>query len=324
MTLLCTRLARPLVHPRRFALHALSHRTFRSSIARRDDAPNPLAFPWLLSSAPRRIDTYPYAKAPQDWEFLNILPKSLQLRLCRWLCERMVTVNTGVHYFPDQFLLGASLSTRKTLELMSQFLTHPSDETLAPLDALMTPTLQRTLLGQAQGCFGLHDNVNVSVPQIYDCTVQDVWVSLGNPDAAEQPRMYQVLEWMTLQVALKRSLLEDDVQEPFADFRARVNQGILEGAKISVDVAIDADVVYQVTRPGEDDDEDEVLVYDRGRRDVLVRFESPTFAPANKMVSERDPDTGEPIIHWQWRIADIDQLVAAHNLEAAAADENLE
>ncbi|ORX52381.1 hypothetical protein DM01DRAFT_1336752 [Hesseltinella vesiculosa] len=275
---------------------------------------DPFAFPWLMSNAPKRIEQYPYAKAPKGWDFMNILPRSVQLSLCRWVCERILTINTGDSYFPDQFLIGASLSTRKMLELISQFLTNPSEETLTPLQPLMTPELQQALLGSAQGCFGLRDHVNISIPQIYDCSVQNVWVRLGNPRASEQPRVYEVLHWMTMQVALKRQILEDQM-ESYVDFRSRVNQGLMEGVQVSVDAVIDADVRYMVTRPqGGDNGKEDIVLYDEGRRSLLVRFDSPTFEPANKMVSARDPETGEPVLDWQWRIGDIDQLLEQHRL----------
>ncbi|KAI8344392.1 hypothetical protein BC941DRAFT_447361 [Chlamydoabsidia padenii] len=284
---------------------------------------DPLQFPWLLSNSPRRIKDYPYIKAPSDWAFLNLLPVKLQHALCQWLGHRMLQLNTGDLYFPDQFLVGASLGTRKALENISDFLTQPSDESIEKVNQLIAPTLRDTLLGQAEGCFGQDDKIILDVPQIYDARVGDIWVTLGNVDALEQPGQYDQLRWMTLMVSIKRSKV-DELEEPFADYRKRLGQGLMEGAHVAVDVEIDADVRYQVLRPKDDDDDDEVVLFDQGRRTMLVRFETPYFVPATAMVSGRDEYTGEPLNDWNWRISDIDQLVEKQTLDAEHADDDVD
>ncbi|CAO3588066.1 unnamed protein product [Absidia cylindrospora] len=245
----------------------------------------------------------------------------------------MLQLNMGDTYFPDQFLVGASLGTRKALESISEFLTHPSDSSMKNVNQLIAPTLGHALLGKAEGSFGVHDKISIDLPQIYDARVGDIWVTLGNVDALENPRQYETLRWMTLVVAMKKSAV-DELEEPFADYRKRVGKGLMEGAHVAIDVEIDADVRYQVTRPAlsddqqpledsdslitesKSDDKHEVVLFDEGRRTLLVRFESPYFAPAHAMVSGRDEYTGEPINDWSWRISDIDQLVEKQNLDA--------
>jgi hypothetical protein len=207
------------------------------------------------------------------------------------------------------------------LEAISDFLTHPSTEAMTKVDQLIAPRLRDALLGQAQGCFGAEDTVNVSIPQIYDATVGDIWVTLGNVDALDNPRQYEQLRWMTLMVSMKRATV-DELDEPFADYRKRVGQGLMEGAHVGVDVEIDADVQYQVLRPGVD--KDEVVVFDQGRRSMLVRFETPYFTPASAMVSGRDEHTGEPLNDWRWRICDIDQLVEKQTLDTEHADDDVD
>ncbi|CAO3646348.1 unnamed protein product [Cunninghamella echinulata] len=255
----------------------------------------------------------------------------------------MLQLNMGDNYFPDQFLLGASLGTRKTLENISRFLTDPNEETMEEVNQLISPTLGKALLGRAEGAFAVQDKISISLPQIYDCRVGDIWVTLGNQDALQSPKKFEMLKWMTLVVALRRSTM-DEIEEPFTEFRKRVGQGLMEGAHIAIDVEIDADVRYQIIRPitttsnqysveknrGCDNDNedsfdnngqekaksnDEVILFDEGRRTLLIRFESPYFVPASAMVTGRDEYTGEPINDWSFRIADIDQLVEKQQLD---------
>jgi hypothetical protein len=61
---------------------------------------------WLLCQDKPRIPKYPYESAPQDWSFLNLLPVGLQHVLAQWLGNRILQLNTGSEYFPDQFLVG--------------------------------------------------------------------------------------------------------------------------------------------------------------------------------------------------------------------------
>lgn len=58
------------------------------------------------------------------------------------------------------------------------------------------------------------------------------------------------------------------------------------------------------------------VVSDFSRRPLLVRFETPFFEPAEKMVQSRSmsrPD--EAPIDWNWRISDIDYLLEQDFIE---------
>lgn len=232
------------------------------------------------------------------------------------------------------------------MENISRFLTNPNEETMEEVNNLISPTLGKALLGKAEGAFAVQDKISISLPQIYDCRVGDIWVTLGNQDALRSPKKFEMLKWMTLVVALRRSTM-DEIEEPFSEFRKRVGQGLMEGAHIAIDVEIDADVRYQIIRPtttttttvtnnqhsveknkrcdnednidnigqGSTKSSDEVILFDEGRRTLLIRFESPYFVPASAMVTGRDEYTGEPINDWSFRIADIDQLVEKQQLD---------
>ncbi|KAI9007577.1 hypothetical protein CLU79DRAFT_538536 [Phycomyces nitens] len=285
-------------------------RAFNTSRASNDESPNENQyknFPWRLSTDSPRIPDYPYKSAPEAWSILNILPRGIQHSMSQFLCNRMLELNTGSTYFPEQFLVGASMASRRALEVLSKHLSNPNEPVPAELQAMLSPALLYRLTEAAKQTLKEGDVVSMSIPQVYDVNVGDIWVTLGNSNAITNPRQYELIEWMTLQLALKRSLI-DEADEPFKDYRARVSKGLMEGAHVSVDVLVDADVEFSIRR-GED-----VLVKDQGRRELIMRFETPYFEPAHDMVSGRD-EMGEPINEWSWRIADVDHWLEKEKLD---------
>ena len=157
-------------------------------------------------------------------------------------------------------------------------------------------------------CLTGDEEISIQVPQIYDANLGDVWVTLGSSLAFTHQQSYEILEWMTLKLCMKQPGMEID-DESFKDFRGRVAKGLMEGVHVRVDVEVDADVTYKISRG------DEVLLYNEGRRTLLVQFETPYFEPAHRMVSGRDPENGEPINDWSWRISDFDQLLTKEKLD---------
>ncbi|RCH83811.1 hypothetical protein CU098_000617, partial [Rhizopus stolonifer] len=241
---------------------------------------------------------------PSDWSFLNLLPNGLQRALGKWLGTRVLQLNTGHDNFPDQFLVGA---TRKALSLLSQQLNHPENKH-EELQHILGPDLLDRFLKAAPS----DANINIDIPQIYDVNLGDIWITLGNPAAFSDERKYEVLRWMTVQVGLHKAAVNEN-EESFQEYRERVSKSILEGVQVGVDVLIDADITYKVS----DKDTDEITLYDEGRRTLQVRFATPYFSPANKMVSGRDPETQEPINDWNWRLVDIDQLIEKESMDSA-------
>lgn len=160
-------------------------------------------------------------------------------------------------------------------------------------------------------------NVHIDMPQIYDVNLGDIWITLGNPAAFSDERKYEILRWMTVQIGLHKATINEN-EESFQDYRQRISKSIIEGVQVGVDVLIDADVTYKVNKKGgNSEDKEDIILYDEGRRTIRMRFATPYFSPASKMVSGRDSETGEPINDWNWRLVDIDQL-----LEKDAMDDN--
>jgi hypothetical protein len=205
------------------------------------------------------------------------------------------------------------MATRKALEILSEDLTVGNEKSSEKLESTFSPTLLQTLRDVRREMDpNLH--IDISIPQIYDATIKDVWITLGSPRAFDMNRQYEVMQWMTLTIGVKAARQSEE-EENFSDYRGRVAKGLMDGAHFKVDVEIDADVEYKVSIPKSQEDSDpSVLIYDRGRRPLIISFETPYFEPADRMVAGRDEDD-EPIMDWNWRIADIDQLLAKEALE---------
>ncbi|KAI7856801.1 hypothetical protein BDC45DRAFT_479219 [Circinella umbellata] len=290
---------RPLQHTRHFS-HA--------KLAFQEKPSNIKDFPWLLNRSPPRISKYPYVHAPSSFGWMNILPASLQHRLSVWLATRTVHLNTGSSYFPEQFLLGATFASRRALNVLSQYLNNPDENMKKELEGMINIDLLERYTKAGKECLTGDEKISINLPQIYDANLGDVWVTLGSSIAFTHTRQYEILEWMTLKLCLKAANVDVE-EESFRDYRARVAKGLMEGVHIRVDVEVDADVVYKISRG------DEILLYDEGRRTLLVQFETPYFEPAHEMVSGRDPENGEPINDWSWVISDIDHLITKEKLD---------
>jgi hypothetical protein len=207
------------------------------------------------------------------------------------------------------------LATRKAFETLSLDLALEKEEMSQNAESIFSPALLQKLR-DARTQVNPETRFNISIPQVYDATIKDVWITLGNPQAFQNNRQYEIMQWMTLTIGVKAARQSED-EEAFSDYRGRVAKGLMDGAHFKVDVEIDADVEYKISNPkaSEDDKEDGILLYDRGRRPLIISFETPYFEPADRMVAGRDEDD-EPIMDWSWRIADIDQLLAKEEIDS--------
>lgn len=203
-------------------------------------------------------------------------------------------------------MLLASLASRKAVSLLSDQLNEPDDARLEELSHIFGPDLLDKFLKAKPSNAEIH----IAIPQIYDVNLGDIWITLGNPAAFTDDRKYDILRWMTVQIGLNKATV-NEYEEPFQDYRQRISKSIMEGVQVGVDVLIDADITYKVNNK---DDKEEVILYDEGRRTLRMRFATPYFSPASKMVSGRDEETGEPINDWNWRLVDIDQLIEKESM----------
>ncbi|KAL1933074.1 hypothetical protein VTP01DRAFT_8752 [Rhizomucor pusillus] len=268
-------------------------------------------FPWRLHSDPPRIPEYPW-KTPFEY-----VPKWIQQKMSRELAFQFGRVAAGgPPEYPENFLKGATMATRRALAILSQHLSNPhQEETRQQLERIFQASLLEKLTRSAADAFEDGVKVDIELPQIYDAIDSEVWLLAGNPQALTNPDLYETWEWfaVTLNIKAPATIGKD---ESMSDYYSRIYSNWLEGVQVKIDVNIDADVVYTV-RKGE-----EILLRDEGRRELRMQFATPYFAPMRKMLPKRDPETLELIQEWQWTVADIDQLVEKDRLEKPANEES--
>ncbi|KAF9168291.1 hypothetical protein BGX21_001895 [Mortierella sp. AD011] len=252
-------------------------------------------FPWLYdgSSHLSRIPNYPYAKAPRIWALLGIIPQSIQYLICKSACERMLRNNTSPEYFPDQFLQGAGLAMHQMIPLLS---TNIDRE---PLTHMMTQELYDRFESELEKQEAVKSEVNIKLAAIHDGMVKDVWVLLGPKLKSGSTRGFIRWRWQSLTVVLRAAT--DDMSS-----RDQVTQMMMEGVQFKVDVEFDASIDYTIKSNVLNQD----VVSDFTRRPLLVRFETPFFEPADRMVASRSMSRPhEAPIDWNWRVSDIDYLL---------------
>lgn len=205
------------------------------------------------------------------------------------------------------YVSAASLATRQAVSLLSDQINHQNK--MEELQHILGPDLLDRYLKAVPA----NTNINIDIPQIYDVNLGDIWITLGNSNAFSDDRKYEVLRWMTVQIGLHKVKGKSELEESFQEYRERIAKSILEGVQVGVDVLIDADITYKAT---DKENNENVILYDEGRRTIRMRFATPYFEPASKMVSGRDKETGEPINDWNWRLVDIDQLLEKESMNA--------
>ncbi|KAG0259904.1 hypothetical protein BG011_002302 [Mortierella polycephala] len=233
------------------------------------------------------------------WSFLGFLPQSIQHMICKSACERMLRSNTSPEYFPDQFLQGAGLAIHQMLPLLS---TNIDRE---PLRHMMTQELYDKFESELQVQEKIKSDVSVKLAAVHDGMVKDVWVSLGPMLKSSTPRGFIRWRWQTLTVALRAAT--DQISS-----RDQVIKMMMEGVQFKVDVEFDASIDYTIRSNVLNSD----MISDFTRRPLLVRFETPSFEPAEQMVASRSmsrPD--EAPIDWNWRVSDIDYLLEQDFIE---------
>ncbi|KAF9918134.1 hypothetical protein BX616_010148 [Lobosporangium transversale] len=258
-------------------------------------------FPWLYDGAnySARIPHYPYPKAPKIWSILGLVPQSIQYMICKSACERMLRNNTSPEYYPDQFLQGAGLAIHQLIPLLSTNVNRDA------LTNMMSQELYDCYETELRRQEEIHSELSIKLAAIHDGVVKDVWVHLGPKLKSGSTRGFIRWRWQTLTIALRAAT--DQMSS-----RDQVARMMMEGVQIKVDVEFDASIDYTVRSKALGTD----VISDFSRRPLLVRFETPFFEPAEKMVASRKmsrPD--EAPIDWNWRVSDIDYLLEQDFIE---------
>ena len=199
------------------------------------------------------------------------------------------------------------------MNLLSDQLSNPDENKLEELSHIMGPDLLNRFIEATP----TKTEIDIDLSQIYDVNLGNIWITLGNPaafsDNEEREQQYEILRWMTVQIGLQKAIVNDD-EEAFHEYKERISKSIMEGVQVGVDVMIDADITFKMNDKIEKED---IKLYDEGRRIIMMRFATPYFSPASKMVSGRDKETGEPVNNWNWRLVDIDQLIEHESMTAS-------
>ncbi|CAG8490080.1 3738_t:CDS:2 [Paraglomus occultum] len=279
-----------------------------------------ILFPWIYANHPPRITNYPYPEANFWLPIIAQLPLSIQHKLSRALSMYAMKDFTSSEYFSDQFLLGAVLATNQVCLSLST----PCD--LSHLSSTLTTRLYDRYALELEKLAKEGSSVNLSVPNVYDARIRDVWLYLGPRIAfSKSSREFAVGQWMTINEAV-RIPSNNTSDEPISSLLRKagplaVYKTMMEGVQAKVDVEIDADVVYKLKTK-----DDVYAIDDQTRRTMVIRFETPYFEPAINItegfapvvdketgfVTRKAPTEGV----WQWRVGDIDYLLEAEDLEA--------
>ncbi|KAL1919744.1 uncharacterized protein VTP21DRAFT_1675 [Calcarisporiella thermophila] len=276
------------------------HSSAESTPISQQDVTKILEFPWLYGTKAPRIPEYPYPGTPPQLGFLNILPQFVHSAIVRMLGMRMLKINTRTGYFPDEFLLGTGMAFRRLCRAITE-------NNTSQMEQMMTSDLYNRFTKEINRLHEANARAVIDIPAIYDAYIRDIWVTLGPPRAFSNPREFNIIEWHTLRLGIRKV---HDENESYTAVRNQVAKCLLDGVHFKVDVEVDADVLYRLMLAEKD------IIREQSRRTVLVSFETPYFEPADRMVEGRSQsEDNEPAMNWQWSIGDIDQLLERERLE---------
>ncbi|KAF8941413.1 hypothetical protein BGZ58_009496 [Dissophora ornata] len=180
-----------------------------------------------------------------------------------------------------------------------------TDVNREPLASMMTQELYDRFESELQRQEEVKSDVSIQLAAVHDGVVKDVWVLLGPKLKSGSTRGFIRWRWQSLTIALRAAT--DQMSS-----RDQVAQMMMEGVQFKVDVEFDASIDYTIRSNVMGSD----VISDFTRRPLLVRFETPFFEPAEKMVASRTrsrPD--EAPIDWNWRVSDIDYLLEQDFIE---------
>ncbi|CAG8521107.1 4016_t:CDS:2 [Ambispora gerdemannii] len=276
-----------------------------------------IKFPWVHNVSPengkhpQRIKQYPY-KPPNFWtSLLSVMPFYLNYNVARWITVRTLKDSTSPSYFPDEFMIGASLGLIQVCKALSS----PPDR--KGLEQMFTTRLFDRFSTELDNLEAEKSTVSIKIPKIHDSHIQDVWLTMGPRQAfARKSAEFDVLHFMTLKIGVRQGNEEGN----WNYFRNKLAKSVVEGIGFKVDVAFDVDVIYTLKSA-----KDEVLIFDQCRRILVVRFESPYFEPSERIMEMRKDasdvdyynsnDNNLISLGWNWRVGDIDYLLESEDLE---------
>lgn len=321
---------------------------YRAYATKLNDQPKPVTdFPWLLASDPPRIERYPYPEVSGLW----FIPTFLQRQLSNAINNGFLNGLTGGGYFPDEFSKGASLAfvqfakrisnpTEKNIGDLEKMLTKSLFEKLEPYlrnkDGgslkLDIPAVHDVRVIDNFRSFGGERRTDVISPMEY--IAKGTEPSPEYMDALWTGTIPHIFRWTTVDLVLptlQKLAARNNPEfaakgiprnaEGTVDMTALANavsfsriggllsESVQKGMQIAVDVAINADIEYQALNK-----DGSVGVYDKARREVIVRFDSGYISPSSRVLESWKNNS------FRWRIADIDYLIEKQELQKRGED----
>ncbi|CAH1758086.1 10527_t:CDS:10 [Entrophospora sp. SA101] len=216
-----------------------------------DKTGSSINFPWLYNDQPPRIIQYPYHTAEFKRILLaNLLPLELQHKLCKWFVIRFLRRLLPETYFPDEFMLGASLAVQQICASLSS----PSNR--EQLENMFTPRLYNRYITELDKLSTEKSTIKIKLSKIYNLNIRDIWLNTGASELYSDNNKNKnkddgfIFEWMTIKLGVKQSSSKDEntntssSSTTFNEARLRTLKSVEEGIKFKVDVEVDADVDY--------------------------------------------------------------------------------
>ncbi|KAI9144353.1 hypothetical protein BKA69DRAFT_1164596 [Paraphysoderma sedebokerense] len=287
-----------------------------------------ITFPWLYHDSPPRVlkDDLLYLPLHQRRSeglaklWFQYVQKPLSYMLAKYLGYRVLANNLGFEYFPDEFLRGASAIAPVLLSSLSY---SSSNDSTKQLSAMMTPELYSRFQKEFEKLKASDAAVEIDIENVRDANIEDVWSSFGpkrvlRPSSKLKTRDFFVTRWMTHEFAVRSKRQDDDNSDESNSNSFRTsNLALLDGVEISVDVSITLDMDITVSR-----DSDKTILHHEydAPRTLILTFRTPYFEPADAI--SRSDETGQlRTWDWDWKVADIDYLLASERAKKRLREE---
>ncbi|CAG8841152.1 1631_t:CDS:1, partial [Racocetra persica] len=185
-------------------------------------------------------------------------------------------------------------------------LSSPTDR--EQLEQMFTPRLYDRYISEFDKIEKEKSTIKIELLKIYGLGIRDIWFTIA-PKKVITNREYNIIQWMTSKIALTKISegMSNIERKSRISFSAAKNYASVINFK--VDIEVDADVIYTLKS-----EKNETLIYDKTRRIILFRFESPYFEPTEKISKSADGHN-DITLNWNWRVGDIDYLLEKEDLE---------
>ncbi|KAI9187826.1 hypothetical protein H9P43_002217 [Blastocladiella emersonii ATCC 22665] len=294
-----------------------------------------VTFPWRFEDTPERLspeDAIFHGEPRDVWSLWVQQP--VVRRISRFIGEQAIVNNLGMDYFPDKFLQGVYLAAKPALESLSFSPADPDAWDGEHISDFYTPALHARMAREYAKLKEKGDiGIEIAVPRVYDAYVLDTWLNFGPKQAKGQFLTYpppQGLKFGTVFFALPPpSARPKNPDATSMDMAKSVFFSKDMGLQVHIDVVVTADIAVTVyehapepaptteTAVAETAVRGTPIVHETSeRRDVVLRFSSPYFSPADSISRSGPGGPDDRVWNWAWRVADVDYLLTSEYLKS--------